>query len=241
MKIDSAVAARRGRRGTSNNKKSEVISGGTDRGGGYFLPRSPRSNREMKAIRLITSSMMFAALFAVSAFGQQANYKIGVINTFLFEQEKGGIAKYITALNSLDNEFKADNQKLQTLANQMNTLKTEIETLQKQVTSGTVPVKAETVNSKVEEYKRLEREFKYQQDDARARFESRRQVVMAPILSDIGKAMQEYADKNGFSMILDAAKLDDVGLVLAFDRKLDVTDDFIKFYNARPAGTAANN
>lgn len=192
----------------------------------------------MKALRYFSGVMIFAAFFAVSAFAQTSStLKIGVINPFYFEQDTGGIAKYISALNSLDNEFKPDNQKLQTLANQMNTLKTEIETLQKQ--TGTVPVKAEDVNKKIEEYNRLARELEFQKKDAEARFESRQRVVMGPIMADIGKAMQEYAEKNGFSIILDASKLDNAGLVLAFDRKLDVTEDFIKFYNARPAGTAS--
>ncbi len=191
----------------------------------------------MKAIRLGISSVVFAVIFAASAYAQTANLKIGVINPAVFEAEKGGISKYINALNSLDNEFKPDNQKLQTLANQMNALKTEIETLQKQ--TGTVPVKAEDLNKKIEDYNRMARELKFQQEDAKARYESRQQIVMGPVLKDIGTAMQEYAEKNGFSMLLDATRLDNAGLLLAFDRKLDVTDDFIKFYNARPAGSAA--
>ncbi|MCO6512310.1 MAG: OmpH family outer membrane protein [Aridibacter famidurans] len=192
----------------------------------------------MKALRLFTGGLIFTAIFAVSAFAQtQETLKIGVINPFFFEQEKGGIAKYINALASLDNEFKPDNQKLQTLANQINTLKTEIETLQKQ--NATVPVKPEDLNKKIEEYNRLVRELDFQKKDAEARFESRQRVVMGPIMQDIGKAMQEYAEKNSFSIILDASKLDNAGLVLAFDRKLDVTEDFIKFYNARPAGSAS--
>jgi len=192
----------------------------------------------MKAIRLVIGSLIFAAVFAVSAFGQTATNKIGVINTLSFDQEQGGITKYINALKSLDNEFKADFQDLQTKGNQLNSLKTEIETLQKNQASN-VPVKAETVNDKAAEYDRIARELKFKQDDIKARYERRRQVVMGPVMQDIGKAMQEYAQKNGFSIILDAAKLDEVGLVLAFDRTLDVTDDFIKYYNAKPAGTAS--
>ncbi|REJ75917.1 MAG: OmpH family outer membrane protein [Acidobacteria bacterium] len=194
----------------------------------------------MKVLRLFAGSLIFSAIFAASAFAQATEtVKIGVINPFYFEQEQGGIAKYINALKSLDNEFKPDNQKLQTLVNRINALKTEIETLQKQ--NGTVPVKAEDVNKKIEEHNRLARELEFQKKDAEARFESRQRVVMGPLMQDIGKAMQEYANQNGFSLILDASKLDNAGLVLAFDRKLDVTQDFIKFYNARPAGTASAN
>ena len=62
---------------------------------------------------------------------------------------------------------------------------------------------------------------------------------MGPLHQDIGKAMQDYANQKGFDLILDAAKLDNAGLILAFNpAKVDVTKDFITFYNARPATTA---
>lgn len=195
----------------------------------------------MRTGKFIFVSLVLAAMMAVSASAQTASGKIGVINTFLFDQEKGGIAKYTAAMNSLETEFKPTNQQLQTIAQQMSTLKTEIETLQKSASNPNIPVKTDSVNGKIEQYNRLARELKFKQEDAKARFESRRQTVLGPVLRDIGKAMQEYADKNGFSMLLDAAKLDSAGLILAFDRKLDVTADFIRFYNARPAGTASTS
>ena len=55
---------------------------------------------------------------------------------------------------------------------------------------------------------------------------------------DIGKALDEFAKKNGYSLILDGAKLDGAGLILAFDEKSEVTKEFITFYNARPATAA---
>lgn len=192
----------------------------------------------MKAIRFFVVGLVVTTIFAGAALAQTTqNPKIGVIDPRFFQQETGGIAKYITALKSLDNEFKPVDQKLQTLANKMNALKTEINTLQKQ--NGTVPVKQEDVNKKIEEYNSLAREMKYQQEEAKASFESRQQVIMGPIMQDIGNAMEEYRNKNGYSIILDATKLENAGLVLAFDRALDVTQDFIKFYNSRPAGTAS--
>lgn len=192
----------------------------------------------MRTFRLISVSMIFAALFAVSAFGQAGAGKIGVINTFDFEAEQGkpgtGITKYVAAQTRLDAEFKTDSTAIQTMVTRMNTLKTEIEALQK--VGDKVPVA--NLQTKAEEYQKLERELKFKQEDAKARYDSRRQVVMGPVLQDIGKAMQEFATANGYAIILDAAKLDQAGLILAFDRKYDVTDEFVKFYNARPAGAA---
>ena len=51
--------------------------------------------------------------------------------------------------------------------------------------------------------------------------------------------MQDYANQKGYDLILDAAKLDSAGLILAFNpAKVDVTKDFITYFNARPAGAA---
>jgi len=49
-----------------------------------------------------------------------------------------------------------------------------------------------------------------------------------------------FAKQKGFGLILDGAKLEGAGLILAVDlTKVDVTKEFITFYNARPAGTAS--
>jgi hypothetical protein len=58
-------------------------------------------------------------------------------------------------------------------------------------------------------------------------------------MQDIGKAINDYATQKGYALMLDLAKMADAGMVLSMDAsKIDVTKDFIAFYNARPAGTA---
>ena len=189
----------------------------------------------MKAIRLFVGSLFVLSALAVAASAQTAALKIGVINTQAFARETGGITKYVNAIKSVDNEFKPDNQKLQTLSNKINALQTEIQTLRNQ--NSTVPVKPEDIQKKAGEYDKLVREFNFEKEDAAARLKTREQAVLGPVMDDIMTAVQEYASKNGFSMILDVAGLANAGL-LALDRNLDVTEDFIKFYNARPAGSA---
>ncbi len=89
----------------------------------------------MKTLRLFSISMIFAAVFAVSAFGQVGTGKIGVINTFGFDTEQGkpgtGITKYVTAQTRLDAEFKTVQTELQTMNTKINSLKQEVETLSK--------------------------------------------------------------------------------------------------------------
>ena len=184
---------------------------------------------------------MFTALFAVSAFAQAAatTGRIGLVNTSAFEDEKAGITKFRTALVSVDTEFKPDNDKLRSSAQRYETLRKELEGFQNTVKSGgKVPISDAAVQGKVDDLSKLEREIKFQQEDAKTRYERRYQTVVGPILGDIYKAMQDFAKQKGYAVILDGVKLQESGILMAFDDKFNVTTEFIQFYNARPAGTA---
>ena len=200
----------------------------------------------MKTFRSIAAVFAFAAIFAVSAFAQTqptTPLKIGVVNTQAFD-DKAGIAKYTAAMNKLEAEMKPEITVLQTMNNRLQALKTELEGYQTQLNdpSPKVPIdKAKiqaTAQTKYEEYQKLALEFEYKQKDYKASLERKEASIMSPVRLDIGNALQEFAKKNGYMMILDAAKLDGAGLLLAFDEKYDITKDFITFYNARPATTA---
>lgn len=195
----------------------------------------------MRTFRLIAVSVVFAAIFAVSALAQTTTTagKIGLINTLAFDDDKAGITKYVAAMNSLETEFKPTATELQTLATKIEALEKEIqgyrEIIQK---GGKIPISDADLNKKLEEYDKLGREYKFKEEDAKARYQRREAVVMKPVREDIGKAIQEFTKKNGFVMILDISKLDNAGLILGLDETADVTKAFITFYNARPATTA---
>lgn len=191
----------------------------------------------MKTFRLIAVSVVFAAIFAVSALAQTTAGKIGLINTQAFDDDKAGITKYVAALNSLETEFKPTFTELQTLGTKIQALQKEIQTLQEQAQKGTVPVNQATVNAKLEEYDKLTREYKFKEEDAKARYQRREAAVMGPIRLDIGNAIQEYTKKNGYLLIFDPSK-DQTGFLLGLDETADITKQFITFYNARPATTA---
>ncbi len=198
----------------------------------------------MKTFRLFVATLFVAAFFAVSALAQTPASKIGLINTNAFEDEKGGITKFLTARKSLDAEFKKDFDDLTSLVNRLTALEKEIGVLETQIKAaqGTnVPISATiqtTYSTKADEYGKLTREHKFKQDDAKVRYEKREQVVLGPVMLDIGKAMQDYQKQKAYALLLDSAKLFNAGVLLAWDEVTDVTADFVKFYNARPATTA---
>lgn len=188
----------------------------------------------MKLFRTIILTAFSFILFAVAGYGQTAaNGKIGVINTNSFGDEKAGITKYISALRTLNIEFAPAQTELETLAKRLNDLNKEIQTLRDQAASGKVAVNDKAAQAKMDEAEKLQRDFKFKEEDARARFGRRQQVVLAPVMEDIAKAMQDYAKQKGFAVIFDIAK-DEAGLLIMIaDEKAEITKDFTAFYNAR--------
>lgn len=198
----------------------------------------------MKTLRLIAVSVVFAAIFAVSALAQTttASGKIGLINTLNFDDDKAGITKYVTALNSLETEFKPISTELQTMGTNIQALQKELQGYQDIVSKGgKIPIAEADVQKKLESLDKMQREYKFKEDDAKVRYERRRQIVLAPIQQDIGTAIQEFTKKNGYTIMLDVAKLGEAGVILGMDEAADVTKQFIAFYNARPATTATTN
>ena len=196
----------------------------------------------MKRFSFIAVSVVFAAISAVSAFGQvpaaTQPAKIVVINTAAFDA-KDGITKYSNAMTALENEFKPAQTEIQGLVSRYQTLATEIENARKAGANPVVPIKPEALQAKVDEAQGLEIQIKRKQEDGKVKFEKRQQAIMGPVLQDIGKAMDEFAKQKGYALILDAAKLEGAGLILAVDLpKVDVTKDFITFYNTRQPTTA---
>ena len=72
--------------------------------------------------------------------------------------------------------------------------------------------------------------------DAVARLNPLVDVRLHDVRLDASNALELF---SGYDLILDVAKLDNAGLILAYNpTKVDVTKDFITFYNSRPAGAA---
>jgi Skp family chaperone for outer membrane proteins len=186
------------------------------------------------------------AAASLAAFAQTPQtIKIALIDTSAFDNEKGGIVKYTNGMNSLEAGLKKEFDDLQALGVRIQNLEKELTAMQKQLTetNPAVPVNKTqlqtTYTTKAEEYEKSGREYKFKQEDLKVRYQRRRQEVIGPISADIGKALQEFAKQKGYTVILDAGKLNEIGALLAIgDDKIDATKDFITFYNARPATAA---
>lgn len=193
----------------------------------------------MKRISTMALGLIFASIFAVSAFGQAgapAAGKIGWIDTGMFADEKEGVTKYNNALKALDTEMKPRVTELTALQTRLQKIAEEIRTATN-VPAG-VPVNQQVVTQKQDEGQRLQREFEFKKKEYDAAVEKRSGEVLGPVSADISKAIQDYAKQKGYSVVLDIAALANANAILALDAASNITKDFIVFYNARPATTA---
>ncbi len=193
----------------------------------------------MKSIRTIAVGLFFAALFSVSAYAQTgattaAGDKVVVVDTSAFADDKAGITKFNTALKALDAEFQPRRAELQKMTDQFNTLVKDLDTQSKMPA-----VDPKSLDAKRSQAEVLQTEIKRKTEDAQAAFTRRQQELLGPIYNDIGKAMGDYAVQKGYAMIIDLSKDQNQMVVYTNLAKTDITADFIKFYNARPAGTAS--
>ena len=178
--------------------------------------------------------MFFAFAFAASAQAQApAGGKIAVIDTLAFRDEKTGITKYVNALKAVNAEFAPAQAELQTLGSRIQNLEKELTAMREAQQKGT-PVDARSFETKRDEYDKLLRDYKFKEEDAKARYERRFSTVTTPLNQAIGNALNEYGKQKGYSIIFDISR-DQAGLIVSIpDEKIDITKDFIAFFNAKP-------
>lgn len=185
----------------------------------------------MKKLSLL--ALILTAAFAVSGNAQVTAVKIGLIDSGAFGVEKEGITRYVNAMKQLATEMKPSETELVTMQNRLQTLSDQITALQK--TPSAVPTAAKDIQAKQDEGQRVQREFDFKKKEFDSRVEKRGNELLGPVQAEILKAIQDYANQKGFTLVLDIEKLVQSQSLLAMDVKTDITKDFITFFNARPA------
>lgn len=191
----------------------------------------------MKNLRLIAASIIFAAIFSVSAFAQTtAGNKVFVIDTGAFVDEKEGITKFINAAKKLKSEMQSKSteleaiaKKIQDSAKQFGTLRTEYEK------NPNGPIPAASVQQKGDEIEKMQIEYKRKEEDLKQSIAKREQELFNPLRADIYKSMNAFAKEKSYPIILDLVRLVEINLILVIgDEKVDLTKEFIQYYNSRP-------
>jgi Skp family chaperone for outer membrane proteins len=170
-------------------------------------------------------------IFILAAIGeaQTAPTKVGIINSEAFYDEKAGITKLVTGTKTVNDGFITVRTELDTMNTRLKTLAAEIENMRKQPNPN-----AQVMQAKADEAAQLQRNLGYKAEDAKTAYAKKESQVLNPIRAAIGQSLQEFAKAKGYALIFDIAK-DQTGLLVAVgDQSVDVTKDFITYYNAKP-------
>jgi len=166
---------------------------------------------------------------------QPGSTRIGWIDTQAFGDEREGVTKYIAAYKDLSAQMKPRTAELEGIKNKLESIAREIDTMTKNTA---VPVNQTTLLAKQEEGQRLQREGEFKQKEYEASLQSASARVLGPVSADIGKAIQEFAKQKGYAVVLDIAALASANAILVLDPAMNITREFIAYYNTRPATTA---
>jgi len=152
--------------------------------------------------------------------------RIALIDTSMFGDEKNGIWRYIDAAKSVQAEFKPRTDELQSIQTRLNTLATEIQTLMK------APVPDQkTIQAKQQQGTSLQEEGKTKKDRLDEDVTKRYEQVIAPVSSQIGAFMDQFARQRGVTMTLDVSKL--LPAILTAVPAVDLTQAFINEFNSK--------
>ncbi len=173
------------------------------------------------------------------SMAQTAPIKIVIIDSNIFSDSKTGITKYTNIFTQLETELKPRQVELQNLSIKLQNLQKETQQLQDEYQKNpNSPLRPAQIQSKLDEIDRIKREGVFKQEEFNTLAQRRRQQLLTPMVKDISLGLQEFAKLKGYSLIFDLAKDQNGFLVTIGDFKLDVTKDFIAFYNARPTPPA---
>ena len=154
--------------------------------------------------------------------------KMALIYSDMFLDQKTGIARFNSLLNTLNREF----QPRQT---ELTALQTRINTLTKEISDTQNVADPNAIRTKRDQLEQAQLDLKRKGEDAEAAYNKRRQEIFFPLQKDIGTALEAFAKARGITVIVDGSQ---VPVVYAAD-SLDITRAFINEFNAKNPATAS--
>jgi outer membrane protein len=204
----------------------------------------------MRLVRFSIAASVLAALTIVSAQAQTrpaapaagavapaaggaapGTFRLAVIDSGAFSDDKAGIQRVINAVKQVDAQFQPQRTELQGMQERYNTLVADI---QKKSTVQDPKVTAQ----QQEQAEQLQVQIKRKAEDAQNAYQRRMGEVLDPLQQDVFNALQAYAQGRGISLIIDLNR--NPSPILYAADSVDITRDFIAEYNRTHPATAAN-
>lgn len=167
-----------------------------------------------------------------------AKKPVAVIFSSAFDVPERGIKKMIDAKKTIEGLFKADLDALSALYGKIQTIERDAAALQEQLRKPNLPAAEITriqnvLAAKQNEFDALGREHNFKRDQLRAAYDAKQKEILGPIIIEVGRAVSEYAKARGYAVIFDGSRLQETGMMVGLDETVNVTADFIAFFNAK--------
>ena len=163
---------------------------------------------------------------AVPAAKPLAVAKVAYVNSNAFLEPATGIKQLVTVFKNLELEFAPQQRELNPLQEKLRTIVAELKKLREAATPD-----AKAIEEKQNAGLALQQELQQKQQAAQQAFQQRQQELQGPVSTELGKEIRLFAQERDISMIFDLAKLGDA--LLDAKPELDLTADFIGYYNAK--------
>ena len=174
-----------------------------------------------KLVFIFFAFIAFVTVSNAQVPAQTTPLKVGVINSGMFSNGTGGITKLVTALRTLDAEFKPRSDEIAAL-------RTRFDGLQQPAPANATQAQ---LAQRQEQAQSLQIEIRRKQEDARVAYTKRLSTLTDPIRLSIFNALETYVKARGVDMLVDLAKFPDG--VLLVNKNADMTAAFIKDYNSK--------
>ena len=147
--------------------------------------------------------------------------KVGIVDILAFRDQIGELKiKY----DKLQKEFATLYQELETM---QGTLANQEKVLNEN--KGLTPQQAAKLSADFEIGKK---DYQRKVEDTQVLARRRETEETEAIYDKLSKFLDQYCTKNGITTVFDARRLQETGVVVFANRKANITDDFIKAYNA---------
>lgn len=151
--------------------------------------------------------------------------RVAWINSNAFVAEEGGIKQLTRVIKQLELEFSGTQSDLSLMNEKLRTIVGEIQKLQAGGEANAAAIQ-EKQNAGV----KLQNELRAKQQEAQAAVQQAQQEKQGPIAQEIGKALTAFAKEREIGLLFDVSKLGEG--IIAAQPELEVTNDFITYYNA---------
>ena len=188
----------------------------------------------MKSLRPLLLSLLAIALAAPLAAQPVKTpvikgiepVRLAYVNSGAFLDPATGIKQLVKAAQGLELEFSNTQSELSLLNEKLRTLVGELNKLNADPVAN-----AKAIADKQAAGQQLQQELQVKQQAGQEAYSKRSQEVQGPIAAEIGKEMRAFAKERDLGMVLDVAKLGEA--ILDAKPELDLTADFIGYYNAK--------